>query len=103
MILTNYGQILLSSIRHGLLTITDALEEFNKRSGAGLVARSRSCVTISVLHGFASRWLLPRLSDFARANPEIDVALRPTVELARLDGHDGVDVAIRYGKDGEAG
>jgi LysR family transcriptional regulator, glycine cleavage system transcriptional activator len=98
MILTNDGQVLAASIRQGLLTIADALDELDQRSRPGPSTRIRQCVTVSVLHGFASRWLLPRLADFERAHPEISVALRPTVELARLDGLDGVDVAVRYGQ-----
>src|SRR4051812_10397995 len=61
MILTNDGQILAANIRRGLLTIADALKELDGRSTPGSFTKSRQCITVSVLHSFASRWLLPRL------------------------------------------
>lgn len=96
MVLTNDGQILAARIRQGLAVIVDAFDEFERRSRTD--SGGRRTVTVSVLPSFAARWLLPRLADFSRLHPDIDIALRPTAELARLDGRDGVDLAIRYGQ-----
>jgi DNA-binding transcriptional LysR family regulator len=49
-----------------------------------------------VLPSFARRWLLPRLSDFSRACPHLNLTVRTSSELARI-GDDGIDCAIRYG------
>jgi DNA-binding transcriptional LysR family regulator len=54
-------------------------------------------LTVSVLPPFAQRWLEPRLARFKRAHPHITLQLRKEVTLARLNGRDGVDVALRYG------
>jgi LysR family glycine cleavage system transcriptional activator len=53
-------------------------------------------VRVSLLPSFAANWLVPRLSRFTGAHPEIDLVLDPTLRLADL-GSDEADVAIRYG------
>jgi len=53
-------------------------------------------LTISVEEAFASRWLVPHLGRFTRANPDIELSLDPDDTL--VDFHTGsVDLAIRYG------
>ena len=49
---------------------------------------------VSVEPGFAARWLVPRLGDFAVASPDIELDLEATDAL-RTVGRD-TDVAIRY-------
>ncbi|MGX5219017.1 MULTISPECIES: LysR substrate-binding domain-containing protein [Pseudomonas] len=45
---------------------------------------------------FTTRWLLPKLRDYARLHPEIDLEIMN--DLHRLyDGHEGYDVGILYG------
>ncbi|MEH6367653.1 MAG: LysR substrate-binding domain-containing protein [Pseudomonas marincola] len=45
---------------------------------------------------FTTRWLLPKLRDYARQHPEIDLEIMN--DLRRLyDGHEGYDVGILYG------
>ncbi|WP_213773335.1 transcriptional regulator GcvA [Bradyrhizobium sp. dw_78] len=54
-------------------------------------------LTISTLASFAAKWLLPRLSSFQAAHPDIDV--RITTSTALVDFRNGdVDAAIRYGR-----
>jgi len=54
-------------------------------------------LTVSTLASFAAKWLLPRLSSFQQAHPEIDV--RITSSMALVDfRRDDVDAAIRYGR-----
>lgn len=53
-------------------------------------------LVVSAPPTFASRWLVPRLSRFQDAHPDIIVHLSATVRLVNLDRED-VDVAIRYG------
>jgi LysR family glycine cleavage system transcriptional activator len=54
-------------------------------------------LTISTLASLGAKWLLPRLSAFQEAHPEIDV--RITTSTALVDFKNGdVDAAIRYGR-----
>lgn len=53
-------------------------------------------VTVSTMPSFAATWLVPRLADFARQHPEIEVAIEATsrpIDLKR----EPVDLAIRHG------
>ena len=52
---------------------------------------------ISVTPTFAASWLMPRLSDFRRLHPDVDLTIDPSAELVNLAA-DGVDMAIRYGR-----
>ncbi|MBO6775575.1 MAG: transcriptional regulator GcvA [Marinibacterium sp.] len=53
-------------------------------------------LTVTAGPAFTSKWLAPRIYDFARAHPEIE--LRITASLRLLDfARDDVDVAIRFG------
>jgi LysR family glycine cleavage system transcriptional activator len=59
-------------------------------------------VTISALPSLVTRWLMPRLADFRREHPDVDVrvlASVPPVDFAR----DHVDLAIRLGAGPYAG
>lgn len=58
-------------------------------------------LTIASLPGFALRWLTPRLPDFQRRNPNIDIAVRPSEERANLIGFHA-DAEILYGTPTEA-
>src|SRR5262245_12756773 len=54
-------------------------------------------LTVSTLASLAAKWLLPRLSAFQEAHPEIDVHI--TTSTALIDFRSGdVDAAIRYGR-----
>lgn len=57
---------------------------------------------ISVTPTFAASWLMPRLPDFQRAHPQIDLMINPTAALVPL-APGGIDVAIRFGRGGWAG
>ena len=57
--------------------------------------RSRS-VTASVPPSLASKWLVPRLHDFATLHPEVELHIIASERLADFVT-DGVDVAIRQG------
>lgn len=100
MVPTQDGQILVARIRQGLVVLEAAFAEAEHRARGPKAGAARTLVVVSVLPSFATRWLMPRLADFHALHPEIDVALRPSTELARLDGRDGVDLAIRYGPGG---
>lgn len=85
--LTEQGRSLAVAMR-------DALDRIS-RGVAELRAPHRS-LTISVLPAFATHWLIPRLADFNRRHPDIDVNIRAGQALADFTSDD-VDLAVRYG------
>ena len=86
---TDAAHVLLAQVRPAL----DLLERaFVPQAGP------RRRLRLSVLHAFAARWLLPRLDDFRRQQPDIDLHVDASTTLARCG--DGFDLAIRYGPGG---
>lgn len=96
--------------RHRSLQLTDAGLRL-QAACAEVLARLRSTVgelraparretlSLTTTPGFASLWLIPRLADFTRAHPGIDVRLDASFEQRDLHG-DGFDLAVRYGRPG---
>jgi LysR family glycine cleavage system transcriptional activator len=66
------------------------------RGVAELRVRPHHALTISVLPAFATHWLIPRLADFNRRHPDIDINVRAGQALANFSSED-VDLAVRYG------
>lgn len=93
MLLTPDGQALATKVRYGLRLLESAFETERPRRG-------KHHITVSVLPAFAGRWLVPRLRQFTTTHPDIVLDLYPSIDLARLDEQDGIDVAIRYGPGG---
>jgi LysR family glycine cleavage system transcriptional activator len=58
---------------------------------------SDNVLTISTLASLAAKWLLPRLSSFQEAHPDIDVRITTSTGLVDFRSGD-VDAAIRYGR-----
>lgn len=58
-------------------------------------ARGRRHVSITTFASFASLWLLPRLAEFQREHPDIDIRISASDKMADLDDPD-VDLALRY-------
>jgi LysR family glycine cleavage system transcriptional activator len=54
-------------------------------------------LTVSTLASLAAKWLLPRLSTFQEAHPDIDVRITTSTALVDFKSGD-VDAAIRYGR-----
>jgi LysR family glycine cleavage system transcriptional activator len=73
----------------------DALDRI-ARGVADLQARPHRALTVSVLPAFATNWLIPRLADFNRRHPDIDINIRAGQVLADFAAED-VDLAVRYG------
>ena len=55
----------------------------------------RNTVTVSVLPSLGARWLVPRLDEFTRVHPQVQVRIDASLELADFDS-DGVDLAVRH-------
>ena len=86
--LTEDGRILVVRVRQAL----HMLERAFAKPGAA----AATTLNLSVLPSLAACWLVPRLQDFIAEQPDIDLCVQPTTQLADF-ATDGVDVAIRYG------
>ena len=86
--LTEAGHALAGGVEDGFQTLATAWRAA-KRASEG------NTLTVTAGPAFTAKWLAPRLYDFARANPKIE--LRVAATLKRLDiVRDGVDVALRF-------
>ena len=93
MALTSHGRSLAAAVGEGLARIDEGLAELDRLR----LPPDRATLTISVTAAFASRWLLPRLSDFQERFPEIEVRIAAEDRLADFVS-DGVDLGIRFGR-----
>jgi LysR family glycine cleavage system transcriptional activator len=87
--LTDAGQAYLPPVRNAFRQIGEATERIAASVDSGVL-------TVSVTPFFASAWLVPRLTDFQAAHPEIDLQVVTSNALVNFT-RDGVDVAVRHG------
>lgn len=87
---TSAGQRFLPEVQAALDRLSLAVADLHK-------GRPNAPLTISMLPTFAVRWMIPRVADFKRKHPEIEVRLDASMEVASFTGSD-VDLAIRYGE-----
>lgn len=85
---TDFGASLLPGLSEGFRALSNGVGQ--------ALRRSDDVLTISVAPVLASKWLVPRLSGFARENPQIRIRLDATTLLADLD-HSDIDLALRVG------
>jgi LysR family transcriptional regulator, glycine cleavage system transcriptional activator len=95
MVLTPEGQRLFGYVRDGFARFEQGMEDVR-------AARRGQMLTVSVHPGLASYWVIPRLGDFQRKHPEIDVSLLPNTALVDFS-RDDIDMALRYGPGGWPG
>jgi DNA-binding transcriptional LysR family regulator len=88
---TEAGEALAAAITDGLGRITEAIEALRSTQ-----VRSGGTVTVACSMGVATYWLMPRLSAFYRAHPDLLVNVM-TVPSGVPALADGIDLAIRYG------
>ncbi len=74
MLLTDEGRRLLERVRTAIGEITEGVEAIRSSN------RDR-ILTVSMVPGFATYWLLPRLAEFIERHPDIEVNIRPTLSL----------------------
>jgi LysR family glycine cleavage system transcriptional activator len=87
--LTQEGAELLPGVRRGLDELRRAVDRIRRERVGGML-------NLSVPNEFLQRWLLPRLGEFTRRHPEIEVRFGPArtaLDFTRDDFH----AAIRYG------
>lgn len=90
MVLTETGARLLPALTEAFDRVAEATTGLSARAPSGIV-------TITMLPALAAGWLVPRLSRFRRAYPEIDIVLRTDRRLMDFSRED-IDVAIRFGR-----
>ena len=91
--------------RHRELRLTEEGQTLYKTAGevlrllrdvAGrLGARPAGMLTVTTTVSFAALWLVPRLNEFHRLHPGIDMRLAATNEIQDLE-RESIDLAIRY-------
>ncbi|WP_295381535.1 LysR substrate-binding domain-containing protein [uncultured Pseudacidovorax sp.] len=93
----------------GATLLADVSDAFDRlASGAGRlrdrrpVARVAGTVKVNALVSFALSWLLPRLPDFHRRYPDVDVRVSTTSRRLRYVG-DAFDIGVRSGPEQGAG
>ena len=87
--LTDEGHALVPIVANAFDAIGATLDRY-----AG--GRLREVLSVGVVGTFAGGWLLPRLADFGRAHPHIDLRLMTNNNRVDLAG-EGLDLAIRFG------
>ncbi|MEJ7928598.1 LysR substrate-binding domain-containing protein [Ramlibacter sp. AN1015] len=87
--LTSAGAQLLLAVSQSLPRIDGAVRQIRQSAG-------RKSVSLTTFASFASMWLIPRLEQFQRAHPDIDIRIDASDASLDLDIAD-VDLALRYG------
>lgn len=77
-----------SALTQNFANIADAVDDVK--------ASDQDNVTIGATVAFSAFWLLPRLADFRRQNPGVQIRVVSQDAKIDLDGG-GVDIAVRYG------
>jgi DNA-binding transcriptional LysR family regulator len=91
LVLTSAGEAYAAAIRDVLDRAEAATLQLMAYGGEGGV------LTIAVLPTFGSRWLVPRLPDFAARHPDIQLNLITQVRPFDFEQEGEVDVAFHYG------
>jgi LysR family glycine cleavage system transcriptional activator len=86
--LTEEGRKYHAPVQRAFELIGEATNELRPQQGV---------VTISVTPSFATKWLVPRLAQFTAANPDLNVQIVASPELANFQD-DGIDLAVRQGR-----
>ncbi|CDG52327.1 LysR family transcriptional regulator [Vreelandella titanicae] len=89
LMLTQEGELLLPVLKSSFDQIAHTLERVGESS-------YREVLNVGVVGTFAVGWLLPRLGDFQRQYPYVDLRLSTHNNRADIAG-EGLDFAIRFG------
>lgn len=87
--LTDSGRQLADALMQGFETISRTVDMLTG-------ADADRPLQISTTQLFATTWLMPRLLDFQRTHPEIDLLVNPSSELCN-PAPGGIDLALRFG------
>ena len=87
--LTEAGRCLAPGATDAFTTLTSAWRSTKRLTDSGVL-------TVTAGPAFTSKWLAPRMYDFAQAHKEIELRFLATLRLIDFN-RDEVDVAIRFG------
>jgi DNA-binding transcriptional LysR family regulator len=88
--LTQEGYTLMEALRPAFAMMTDAFAHYHRRP-----PRSSTC-RIATLASFAAQVLVPRLPEFRRMHPDIEIEFITSVRLVDLTREEA-DIGVRYG------
>lgn len=92
--LSEAGQRLLPGVSDGIESLREAWRAVQRRN--------EHVINVTAGPAFTSKWLAPRLYNFARAHPKIELNFKASFRLLDLR-RDEVDVALRFGPDRNEG
>ena len=87
--LTEAGRTLSPGATEGFRLLAEAWRSLRRQADSDVLS-------VTAGPAFTAKWLAPRLFDFARAHPEIDLRFTASLRLMDFD-RDEIDVAIRFG------
>lgn len=93
---TPKGLLLTDAAQTALPALREAFDRLAEAASLLTAAVDGRRLTITAAPSFAAKWLVPRLGDFERAHPQVDVWLSAGMELVDLTAGE-VDLAVRYG------
>lgn len=93
--LTQAGQALAPGAREGFEILANAWRTAQRLN-------DNNVLNVTAGPAFTARWLAPRLYEFARAHPDIELRLSAAVRIMDFQ-RDDIDVAIRFGYDVDDG
>lgn len=76
---------------------TPAVERIDTAVRSVRQSAGRKSVSVTTWASFAAMWLIPRLEDFQRQHPDIDIRVDTSDNLVDMDTTD-VDLALRYSR-----
>lgn len=88
LVLTQNGQRYVANVRRAFDLLADATRSLRPEPLR---------LTVSVTPTFASKWLMPRLADYTRVHPNVDLRILATERLSHFHT-EAVDLAVRYGR-----
>jgi LysR family glycine cleavage system transcriptional activator len=86
--LTSAGAALLQAVAPGLDRLDASVRQIRSR-------HARQRITVTTFASFASLWLIPRLQDFQRLHPDVDIRVSANDAIADPDDPE-IDFALRY-------
>ena len=87
--LTEAGRVLMPGVADGFASLTQAWRSVTRLN-------DNKNLTVTAGPAFTSKWLAPRMYDFAQAHPEIELRFAAGLRIVDIERED-VDVAIRFG------
>jgi DNA-binding transcriptional LysR family regulator len=86
--LTQQGETLYRAVSQALRQVDEAMQTLSTKEATNRV-------TVTSTMAFCSLWLIPRLGEFQRMRPDVDVRIAAADRILNLD-RERIDVSVRY-------